>query len=351
MDSNICIGCGVSGAKFYCGLCETAPLCSDRCRDSVWPTHRERCAGKADLIEQTNEDRQLAWKDDPDYLTRFEVETQLGSGAFGQVWKARALATGEVFALKIITKADKLGNDVSRLKSLSAWPNCAPFVTCYYEHRRIPDPLYYPLRPITWAYAIRLSYVDGVDMMRFKCKPAEKMDVLLQLLDSALQGLIYVHGRDIVHGDLKPENLLIPVDAPLRIVIADFGLSCQLSSGKDTCEKLVGTPTYMAPEVAGRRALPSKLADVFSLGAAFYYLASGVKNSERQEPPWVQEAQAPILFKPNKKVHSKAMLKLSIFANFASQPRMRVLHRMLAWEAGNRPTAAEALHEFTGAPN
>lgn len=70
-----------------------------------------------------------------------------------------------------------------------------------------------------------------------------------------LKGLEYLHGQGICHRDLKPENILMSTPMPgARVIVADFGHSVKLSSGKQTCWRRmksagVGTDYYVAPYV------------------------------------------------------------------------------------------------------
>merc|ERR1711988_1775173 len=64
---------------------------------------------------------------------------------------------------------------------------------------------------------------------------------------STVQGLIYLHARNVIHRDVKAANILLTEDG--KIKLADFGVSEQLSSAASTSNKMIGTPLWMAPEV------------------------------------------------------------------------------------------------------
>uniref|UniRef100_A0A182LX97 non-specific serine/threonine protein kinase n=1 Tax=Anopheles culicifacies TaxID=139723 RepID=A0A182LX97_9DIPT len=81
-------------------------------------------------------------------------------------------------------------------------------------------------------------------------------------------GLIYLHQRNVIHRDLKPANILICVDN--RLKLADFGIS-KIMHDNDFNRTIVGTPLYMAPEVARGRDYDYK-SDVWALGIIFYEL-------------------------------------------------------------------------------
>ncbi|KFB36619.1 AGAP007669-PA-like protein [Anopheles sinensis] len=81
-------------------------------------------------------------------------------------------------------------------------------------------------------------------------------------------GLIYLHFRNVIHRDLKPANVLICVDN--RLKLADFGMS-KIMHDDDLNRTIVGTPLYMAPEVARGKDYDYK-SDVWALGIIFYEL-------------------------------------------------------------------------------
>ncbi|CAG8724473.1 10186_t:CDS:10, partial [Racocetra persica] len=84
-----------------------------------------------------------------------------------------------------------------------------------------------------------------------------------------------VHEHDIVHRDIKPDNLLLSAEGVLKIV--DFGVSEMFTEGNDKMKKSAGSPAFMAPElcVANRGEISGKAADLWSMGVTLYCLAFG----------------------------------------------------------------------------
>ncbi len=90
-----------------------------------------------------------------------------------------------------------------------------------------------------------------------------------------LSGVIYLHRQNIIHRDIKPENIL--VDDPARLgslKLGDFGLSAYRYDQREL-QKRIGTPLYMAPEMAKDHSLYDKSIDTWSVGMVLYELCSG----------------------------------------------------------------------------
>ncbi len=125
-----------------------------------------------------------------------------------------------------------------------------------------------------------LNYVDGVSLRsvireRAPLPVAEAEDLIRQLADI----MAYCHSEDVVHRDLKPDNLLVTPDG--KLVLLDFGAALLEGARRLTWANLtatLGTPDYMAPEqIQGKRG--DERTDIYALGAIYYELLTG-------EPPF-----------------------------------------------------------------
>jgi serine/threonine-protein kinase len=127
------------------------------------------------------------------------------------------------------------------------------------------------LVPVARGYAIVMDLVRGLDLRRRlqsdgPLPPAVAAEVVAQVADA----LEYVHGRRIAHGDVKPGNILVPVDGS-AVRLADFGVARRQGEAAGTTH---ATPEYVAPEVVAG-ATPSPASDVYALGIVLYELLCG----------------------------------------------------------------------------
>jgi hypothetical protein len=189
----------------------------------------------------------------------YEMERQLGAGSYGEVWLAIHKNTGRRVAIKFF----------SRFKGLD-WPllkrEVGKLVEVVSERRVVhllhvgwdADPPYYVMEFLSGgSLADRLSgrtlpVRDTVGVMR-----------------EVAEALVYLHGKAILHCDLKPANVLLDDRGQIRL--ADFG-QARLSSEAGPA---VGTLFYMAPEQAEDGARPDVRSDIYSLGALAYTMLTG----------------------------------------------------------------------------
>lgn len=205
----------------------------------------------------------------------YTLSRALGRGAAGQVWLAEDLFLNRRVAVKIVPpelvggNADAWRHALRREASAMAsirHPNVAQ-VYSFGRHREL-------------HYFI-MEWVDG-ETVAAQIERQRQAGTLipvrraLQIIAEACRGLAAVHRAGIVHRDVKPTNLILARDG--RVVLIDFGL-VRMPDGAGPGGAPVGTPRYMAPELARALAQPPAqelhLADIYSLGATAYELLVG----------------------------------------------------------------------------
>jgi len=126
---------------------------------------------------------------------------------------------------------------------------------------------------------IVMEYVEGCTLEAWlKNQPAPPdLDLALRILDDVCRGVAAIHAQDTVHHDIKPSNILL--DDRLRPRVADLGLAALRRRDEPGHSELVGTPAYMAPEVASSRKNDDPTlrarADVYSLACVCYEVLTG----------------------------------------------------------------------------
>jgi len=196
---------------------------------------------------------------------RYELEAELASGAVGTVWRALDTCRGDRVAVKLL-----------RPESAAQPDQVDRFLTEAELLADLDHPSIVRVRDLVagyGSYALVLELVHGTDLrQRLRADgtlpPAVAAEVVAQVADA----LAYLHGRGIVHGDVKPGNILVPADgAPVRLT--DFGVARRLPASPGPGFRYA-TPEYAAPElVTGGPAGPES--DVYALGILLYQLLAG----------------------------------------------------------------------------
>ncbi|MCB1049782.1 MAG: protein kinase [Acidobacteria bacterium] len=198
-------------------------------------------------------------------LQRYEMIQELGRGGMGIVYKARDKKLDRLVAFKMLhpeyNKDPKVvlffKREAQAVASLNQ-PNIVTLFDVGYKQG---------------CFYMVMEYVEGMTMEKLLTKyPGYIRQNLLGLLYETCLGLKYAHDKGILHRDLKPSNLMVTRDG--RVKIMDFGLAKKISDPNHT-QQIWGTPAFMAPEIIqGEKA--SVQSDIYSLGATFYMLATGV---------------------------------------------------------------------------
>lgn len=199
------------------------------------------------------------------YLTKesFSFHSQLGSGAFGKVYKVSSKLTNNVYALKVLSK-----NQITNLKLTEQLKKeIAIIAKCNHENI---IKLYGAFEDKSYIYLIMELANDSTLFSKLKkSKKLSEMQTAIYLAD-IVRALIYLHSQKpaIIHRDLKPENILLNEG---RCKIADFGWSNITDEFRNT---FCGTPDYLAPEMIIGTGHDEKL-DVWTIGVMMYELIEG----------------------------------------------------------------------------
>jgi serine/threonine protein kinase len=200
---------------------------------------------------------QLAYSD-------YRLERVLGAGGMGKVYRATHLNTGNTVAIKALPRSrqadpnsvEKFLQEAQILSSLNH-----PNIVRFQGVGRFPGG----------GYFFVMDFIDGEDFQSRIDKQSLPLEEALRVVRDIGKAVAHVHERGVVHGDLKPANIL--VDRGDRVFITDFGLAQFNSLRPGQRPWLVGgTAGYVAPEVRIHGQVPTPQSDVFGLGALLWSL-------------------------------------------------------------------------------
>ena len=155
--------------------------------------------------------------------------------------------------------------------------------------------------------------------------------------------LEYCHGQGIAHRDMKPENLLF--DANFNLKIADFGFAT-LFAGKDGSGQLhtvLGTESYMAPEIHMRKPYSGPSVDLFASGIILFILLSGTPPFAKADPKSDPHYKLIVAGRQDVfwKAHERGKQKQAGRDSFFSEEFRDLMNAMLAFAPEERPTIEE----------
>lgn len=198
-------------------------------------------------------------------LDRYQFGQELGAGARGVVYRGRDTLTGRVVAIKLMcedsTNADDFdGADVGCARGCQSTVS-HPNIVRTYETAQVGHVRY-----------VVMELAEGADL-RTHTRPSDLLPLAttLSIMARVADALHHGHREDVVHGDLKPANILFDPKTQ-RVKVTDFPLI--RGAGGAAMMALAGTPAYAAPEqLCGLDATGAS--DQFSLGVTLYQLACG----------------------------------------------------------------------------
>ena len=195
-------------------------------------------------------------------LDRYDMLELLGVGGMGAVYRARDRELDELVALKVIRS--ELAEQPAMLARFRHEVKLARRVT----HRNVARTFELGISNGMMFYTMEL--IEGESLTRrLEQRGSLGIGEAVSIACALCDGLAAAHAADVIHRDIKPDNILIGSDG--RVVLADFGVAV---AGARATGELSGTPVYMAPEQAsGKPATPA--ADVYALGVVVYEMLTG----------------------------------------------------------------------------
>ena len=209
-------------------------------------------------------------------LGRYKILRVIGRGAMGIVYEAIDPDIDRVVAIKTINlmlSAEEMEQYEARFKQeiKAAGRLNHPNIVTIYDVGKTDNMAY-----------MAMEFINGCELKDLlKAGLPLPIDVALNIIAQAAEGLAFAHSRDIIHRDVKPANImLLENEEGMVAKITDFGIARMPASAVKTMTGMVmGSPRYMSPEqVIGKNI--SARSDIFSLGVVFYEALTGVAPFE-----------------------------------------------------------------------
>ncbi|EAR87739.2 Serine/Threonine kinase domain protein (macronuclear) [Tetrahymena thermophila SB210] len=264
-----------------------------------------------------------------DFSDSYEVISFVGNGSFSQVTLAKNKRDSKNYAVKSIQKNRVVQNEQSK-KELMNEINLLRRI----NHEKVVKS--YEFFQTESQYKLVLHYYEGGSLEQKLEK--SKGFTLFQICDmmrQILQGFSYLHQNNIMHRDLKPDNILFFDKESFDVVISDMGLSQDVN--ENFVFKKCGTPGYVAPEILNSITGTDYgvKSDIFSCGCLFYRLVMG-------QPLFEGKSHVEVL-EENRKC--KIDLSSTEFKKLPQQIQ-KVIENMLQINPEKRISAQEALDSF-----
>jgi serine/threonine-protein kinase len=202
-------------------------------------------------------------------LGRYAIQSELGRGAMGVVYKATDTALERTVAVKTVNMA--LERD-----------GAEKYEARFYQEARAAGSLNHP--NIVTVYDVgkegnvaymAMEFVQGPELRTLLAEGrALPVPQSVSIAAQVAEGLAYAHQHGVVHRDIKPANIMVLGDGPVKIT--DFGIARMRANNDELTQSgmMLGSPKYMSPEqVIGKRA--DHRSDIFSLGVILYEMLTG----------------------------------------------------------------------------
>jgi hypothetical protein len=220
----------------------------------------------------------------PCELGAFTLERELGAGAHGKVYLARRPPLDGFVAVKLLRPGPGMSEFVEQVRREAGRARRIPsvHVVPVFDAGRIDGGPFYvemavcadPDEASPGSIRIGRSLRDA--------HPGLSPDEAARLVEDLARAVHAAHRTGVVHGDVKPENVLLTPETR-RVMLADFGIATSLAAMTAPGSSPIGTVAYMAPEQWIERRAPSEASDVYTLGGTLYFLLSGTAPHEARD--------------------------------------------------------------------
>lgn len=215
----------------------------------------------------------------PPQIEGVEIRRRLGRSAWGAAFLGHRRCPDRLCVIKVVRADQDLGPDLPELLEQA----CATLRAVRHENLvRVRDHGVTRFGAAGWGLCLEMEYCEGGNATEAAAEQGGRLPAheVHAILGDALAGLACLHARGLIHGNLKPSNLLFATeDGRRRAKLADFALlptlQRVLATGSPAADDVADARAFVAPEQVGNPEFLSQAADVWSLGAVFHLLLTG----------------------------------------------------------------------------
>ena len=196
---------------------------------------------------------------------RYEIKDRIGIGGMAEVYRAQDSTLGRVVAVKVMLPqfaADPSFTQRFRQEAAAAANLQSPYIVNVYDWGQDDD-----------TYYIVMEFVRGSDLKTaIQQRGAINQRKAAEIGAQVCQALTVAHNQDIIHRDIKPQNIMVLRDGSVKVT--DFGIACLSNSANTMTQEALGSVHYISPEQAkGNR--PDARSDIYSAGVVLYEMLTG----------------------------------------------------------------------------
>lgn len=204
----------------------------------------------------------------------YEIEAVIGAGGMGEVYKCREIQTGSPVAVKMLLP-DMVDNEAALAlfrREAAALHNL--------PHDAIVRYFLFTVEPVLQRPYLAMEFVNGRSLSNMLDEGPLTFEALVKLMQRVASGLEAAHEHGIIHRDVSPDNIIVPLDDVRRAKIIDFGIARSTQMGDKTIigSGFAGKDNYASPEQVGLygNEITAK-SDVYSFGLVLFHALTGQK--------------------------------------------------------------------------
>lgn len=207
-------------------------------------------------------------------INEYVRQYKIGAGSYGKVVLYQSSIDGKLCAIKAFHKSHLLKLRVAPSETAMTDVLREVLIMKMLDHPNIVNLIEVIDDPNTDHFYMVLEYVDGKWVWEGSGPPGGiGEDTARKYLRDIVSGLMYLHAHNIVHGDIKPDNLLVTRSGTVKI--GDFSVSQVVEDDNDELRRSPGTPVFTAPECCLGLTYHGKAADTWAVGVTLYCMVLG----------------------------------------------------------------------------